>query len=150
MMRSLLFLLCWLGSPAAFASDADTRFLRGLVDRGLFESVELFCEQKFNDNDLAGPAKFLVAAELVRSRTQKMILAEPSQRENIRNDISQLENFLNRFATPTPTDEELLARNTFLFQQAISDFLLGDRVIVHITQYDFKKQFIYGRIVSKW
>ena len=31
-----------------------------------------------------------------------------------------------------------------------SDFLLGDSVIVHIVQYDFKKQFIYGRIVSKW
>jgi hypothetical protein len=31
-----------------------------------------------------------------------------------------------------------------------SDFLLGDSVIVYIAQYDFKKQFIYGRIVSKW
>jgi ribosomal protein S1 len=31
-----------------------------------------------------------------------------------------------------------------------SDFLVGDSVIVYISQYDFKKQFIYGRIVTKW
>jgi ribosomal protein S1 len=31
-----------------------------------------------------------------------------------------------------------------------SEFLLGDSVIIYISQYDFKHQFIYGRIVSKW
>ena len=31
-----------------------------------------------------------------------------------------------------------------------SDFLLGDNVIVHITQFDYRKKHIYGRIVSKW
>ena len=31
-----------------------------------------------------------------------------------------------------------------------TDFLLGDNVIVHITQHDFKNQFVFGRIVSKW
>jgi len=31
-----------------------------------------------------------------------------------------------------------------------TDFLLGDSVIVHIVQYDYKNMFIYGRIVSKW
>ncbi|MDR1706038.1 MAG: hypothetical protein LBS19_15330, partial [Clostridiales bacterium] len=31
-----------------------------------------------------------------------------------------------------------------------ADFLLGDNVIVHIAQYDYRKKHIYGRIVSKW
>ena len=31
-----------------------------------------------------------------------------------------------------------------------SEFLLGDNVIIYISQYDYKNQHIYGRIVSKW
>jgi len=31
-----------------------------------------------------------------------------------------------------------------------SEFLLGDNAIIYISQYDYKNQHIYGRIVSKW
>lgn len=31
-----------------------------------------------------------------------------------------------------------------------SDFLLGDNVIVHISQYNYENKHVYGRIVSKW
>ena len=31
-----------------------------------------------------------------------------------------------------------------------NDFFPGDSVLIHITQYDYNRQLIYGRIISKW
>lgn len=31
-----------------------------------------------------------------------------------------------------------------------NEFFPGDSVLIHITQYDYNRQLIYGRIISKW
>ena len=31
-----------------------------------------------------------------------------------------------------------------------NEFFPGDRLLIHITQYDYNRQLIYGRIISKW
>jgi ribosomal protein S1 len=31
-----------------------------------------------------------------------------------------------------------------------SEFMIGDNVIIYLSQYDYKLKHIYGRIVSKW
>lgn len=39
-----------------------------------------------------------------------------------------------------------------LYSNLLGDdgFFLGDSVLIHITQYDYNRQLIYGRIISKW
>ena len=119
---------CFLFSLAALmaAPDVEVRFLRGLVDRNLFESAEYFCNDEFRKESLAVETKYLMAAELVRSRTRQAILAEPSQRGPIRHKLEQIETeFLG--SPDAMTDVEVSsARIEFRFQLAISDYSLGD------------------------
>ena len=56
-----------------------------------------------------------------------------------------------RNATPSPfigDDVTVLC----LYSNLLGDneFFPGDSVLIHITQYDYNRQLIYGRIISKW
>ncbi len=110
-------------SSFSFA-DGDSAFLRGLVDRNLFESVELFCDTEFA-KELTPETKFLFAAELVRSRTKQIVLAEPERRDRLRQGMAQLELQLDRPGIPVDTDTSL-ARLAFHLQLALADYSLGD------------------------
>lgn len=115
------------GGPAELrAAGADVRFLRGLVQRDLFESVEFFCARKFANPELSEAEKRGLVAELIRSRTRQMLLADVSRREEFRKKIDDLESdFLGKpddFSDP----ERSLGRITIAFQLAIADHALGD------------------------
>jgi hypothetical protein len=103
-----------------WASENDVLFLRGLVDRNLFESVEFFCNNEFQEPKISAAEKNVLAAELVRSRTQQMFLAAPKRRTEIRNQLAEFETQQLR-ATDESTDSELaLARMMLQFHFEIT------------------------------
>ncbi|MDR1964747.1 MAG: hypothetical protein LBQ50_13320, partial [Planctomycetaceae bacterium] len=125
----LILFLCT-GTVFGF-TESDVRFLRGLADRNLFESVEIFCNSEFQNPNVLAIQKTLLATELVRSRTQQMLLAEPVRRPELRKRLSELETQLLEtplLASPAEwNDPELwLARNSLRFQFAVAEYSLGD------------------------
>lgn len=108
------------------STEYDVRFLRGLAERNMFESVEFFCAKSFEKTDLLQTDKIALTTELVRSRTRQMLLAEPVQREKIRVGLKELE--LQILGPPDDySDPNLSAtRIEFEFQAAISEAALGD------------------------
>lgn len=111
-------------SPAA--SESDIRFLRGLADRGLFDSVEYFCTKEFQKPSEPIPEKYFLASELIRSRSRQMLLETPERQQEIQASLDELE---KRFAG-TPDDfscfDDSLARLSFQFQRAIATYSWGD------------------------
>ena len=122
----ILFFVSFFSVRIFASTDADVRFLRGLVDRNMFETVEYFCDMEFRAKKPDSVQKLRLVTELVRSRTRQMILTEPSNRERIRNRLDELETELLGPVTGSADPEAALARSSLRFQLAISDYSLGD------------------------
>ncbi|MDR0609605.1 MAG: hypothetical protein LBG58_05800 [Planctomycetaceae bacterium] len=107
-------------------TESDILFLRGLSDRNLFESVEFFCNVEFRNPNSSTVEKTNLAAELVRSRTRQLLLAEPIRRSELRQHLSELETqFLGSPDELTQPDYSL-ARISLQFQFAVTEYTLGD------------------------
>jgi Flp pilus assembly protein TadD len=116
-MRTSLFLAVILAGHLG-AADPDVRFLQGLIERNLFESVEYFCHREFQKPAAAKTNQLYLASELVRSRTKQALLTEHP--ENIKERLTEIEKqFLtipDDFADPAVS----LARMMLQLQLAIS------------------------------
>ncbi len=114
------------------ASEHDLRFVRGLADRNLFESVEIFCAEEFDRIDesnrplLSRTEQYALAAELLRSRSLQMLQAEPHRRPVLQKGLDELTQRYLTGADDTTKPEETLARLALLFQRVIADASLGE------------------------
>ncbi|MDR0871209.1 MAG: hypothetical protein LBN39_10500 [Planctomycetaceae bacterium] len=121
-----LFFFLFAVFTATAAADTDTSFLRGLVARGMFESVEYFCAGQFQKTALPPVQKYAVAEELVRSRTNQLLLTEPEKQTELLKKLTEFEKEL--FSVPA-TDNGIdvsLARLQTQLQFAIADYSFGN------------------------
>lgn len=118
---------CWIALAAAIpAAETDLRFLRGLSERRLFESADVFCDRVFRRDDVLPDEKYELASEQVRTLTRRMLLEEPRKRLEIRDRLADLEKRFpdgpDEFSDPKLS----LARITLGLQRAMSLAEQGD------------------------
>lgn len=105
----------------------DIRFLSGLSERNLFQSVESFCDREFRNETLTLEKRYSLAGELVRSRTRRMLLETPDKRQDI---LAGLTHFETEILSRNPADfskaEESLARISLSVQFAIAAYQIGN------------------------
>lgn len=118
-------IICFIAGSLT-ASESDVRFLRGLIDRGLFDSVEYFCTKEFQKSNDSIREKYVLATELLRCRSRQLLLETPARQKEIQRSIDELERrFLGKpddFSNP----EDSFARIFLQFQGAIAVYSLGD------------------------
>jgi tetratricopeptide (TPR) repeat protein len=107
-------------------TESDILFLRGLSDRNLFESVEIFCNEEFQNPNVSTVQKTILATELVRSRTQQLLLEEPAQRSELWQQLHELETQFLGSHDEWTQPEFSLARISLQLQFAVAKYTLGD------------------------
>jgi tetratricopeptide (TPR) repeat protein len=129
MSRFIIFffpvLLFYAGSVFGF-TESDILFLRGLSDRNMFESVEVFCNEEFQNPKVLAVQKTILATELVRSRTRQLLLSEPVRRSELRQRLSELETQFLGSPDELTQPEFSLARISLQFQFSVTEYSLGD------------------------
>jgi len=128
MKRLLICLFCLfpLLYGTLLATEADRRHVRSLAERGHFDAAEAFCNEKFEQSDVAETDKILLAAELTYSYSLHLLLLEPAQRQRILRRLEALErNRLNAAENRLNTDI-VLAELILRLQIAMAYRSLGD------------------------
>ncbi|MDR0705514.1 MAG: hypothetical protein LBF88_11075 [Planctomycetaceae bacterium] len=124
---TFFFLVLFFDAESVFGfTESDILFLRGLSDRNLFESVEIFCNGEFQNPNNSAVQKTILATELVRSRTRQLLLAEPVRRSELRRQLSELETQFLGSPDELTQPELLLARISLQFQFSVTEYTLGD------------------------
>jgi len=124
MKRIIVFFLCIFLPTSIFGENSDLRFLDGLSERGLFESVEYFYAERIQR--VSEHEKIPLATEYVRTLTRWTLQSEPNRRSEI---LRKREKIEQEFLAPVDDNADPLrtaARIKLRFQIAIGDFALGD------------------------
>ncbi|MGL4595422.1 MAG: tetratricopeptide repeat protein [Thermoguttaceae bacterium] len=133
----ILFVIAFdLASFGFAAESSQIKFVRGLVDRGLLESAEIFCESEIKKIDIKPENKLELAAEWLRGRTAASLATMTSHRftsnSQISIDRSLFEELCCRFERELVNEKDSdsfelkQARILFRFQKAIADYNFGD------------------------
>ena len=125
MKRILLFLLALLSSTL-FAAEDDEQQVRSLAERGQFSAVEALCREKFEQPDFTGINKIRLVAELVRSRSMQLLVAEPAERTRIVQQLKTLETEWLTLPADSAAPDLALAQITLRQQLAMAHWSLGD------------------------
>ncbi|MDR2755739.1 MAG: tetratricopeptide repeat protein [Planctomycetaceae bacterium] len=107
-------------------TESDILFLHGLSDRNLFESVEFFCAEEFQNPNVSAIQKTRLAAELVHSRTRQLLLSEPVRRQEFRKRLDELKTQFLDSPDELNQPEFSFARILLQLQLAITEYSLGD------------------------
>jgi hypothetical protein len=86
---------------ASFAAEvddnADTQFLEGLRERGLYQLAEAFCTEQIAREDLSELQRAELTIELSRAMTEQAVAAPPAEREPLwRKTFDTLDQFINK------------------------------------------------------
>jgi tetratricopeptide (TPR) repeat protein len=124
MKRISIFLFPLLCSTMLFAAEEDVRKFRALLEEGLFQSAEDFCNEKFNQSDLSEIEKIQLATELAAAYSQQ--LAEPTQRASIVKRLENLETIWLQGEMGQSDPELALAKIMLRLQCAMTYRSLGE------------------------
>ena len=125
-MKRLFILLSVFWCSTLFATEGDLRHVRSLSDKGLFDAAENFCNDKFLQRDVAESDKILLAAELVRSYSQRLPLFEPTRQTGMIHRLEELEKTWLTVPPASAPPDLVLAKIMFRLQLAMTYFSLGD------------------------
>ena len=117
----LLPLICGLLS----ASEDDLRQVRSLLSQGLFDAAETLCHEKFQQSNIAETDKIVLATELVRSNTRRLLL-ESAQRPRIIRLFETLESAWLPPSPPSASPDLVLTKIMFRLQCAMAYRSFGD------------------------
>ncbi|MDR2172414.1 MAG: hypothetical protein LBP59_19895 [Planctomycetaceae bacterium] len=116
--------------------QSQSEFLRGLADRGLFESVEFFYETESKKPNLDRQNKYSLTTALVYSRTLQLLTAPESARNKLKLKLAIIEtefqNNLNKLQSAQQPINSFSAEISELvnlqLQIAAAKYLFGNRI----------------------